>query len=372
MAAHVGAVHGAGDPLRLVRGHLEEQEVLEQAHVADRLAVEPGRGDGRDHIAGLQACGAPARGDDRAVAAVGGDRLVVRLAMPARLGLLQLGRRDVGALGPGRDLGVGVRLDRREVARLARLDERDRPPAAADAARAADAVHVDVRGRRDVEVDDVRDGRDVEAARRDVGRDEDLHPLVLEGDHHAVAPALGHVAVERLHVHPAIAERAVELLAADLRAHEDDRLVGPLGLEHAGEHLVLLGRLDLDEELLDRVDGQRGGLDLDGDRVVEVALGEAADLVRHRRAEQRGLPAARRVGEDLLDVLEEAEVEHLVGLVEDEVAARVQDEGMARDQVEHAPDRPDDDLCARLSCACWVRMGAPPKTATGSMPRYLP
>ena len=52
--------------------------------------------------------------------------------------------------------------------------------------------------------------------------------------------------------------------------------------------------------------------------------------------------------EDLLDVLEEAEVEHLVGLVEHEVAARVQHERVARDQVEHAADGADDDLRALL------------------------
>ena len=52
--------------------------------------------------------------------------------------------------------------------------------------------------------------------------------------------------------------------------------------------------------------------------------------------------------EDLLDVLEEAEVEHLVGLVEHDVAAGVQQQRVARDQVEHAADRPDDDLALLL------------------------
>ncbi len=52
--------------------------------------------------------------------------------------------------------------------------------------------------------------------------------------------------------------------------------------------------------------------------------------------------------EDLLHVLEEAEVEHLVGLVEHEVAAREQRERVAREQVEHAPDGPDHDLRALL------------------------
>ena len=273
---------------------------------------------------------------------------VVRLAVAARLGLLDLDRRDVRALGPRGDLRVRVLLDRRQLALLLGVDERDRAARAADAARAPDPVHVDVGRRRHVEVDDVRHRGDVQAARGHVGRHEDLHALVLERDHHAVARALAHVAVERLDVHPAVAERAVELLAADLRAHEDDRLGGPLGLEHAHERLVLLGLLGLEEELLDGVDRQRRRLDLDRDGVVQVALGEPADLGRHRRAEQTGLAAVGRVGQDLLDVLEEAEVEHLVGLVEHEVAARVQDERVARDQVEHAADGADHDLGARL------------------------
>ena len=81
-------------------------------------------------------------------------------------------------------------------------------------------------------------------------------------------------------------------------------------------------------------------------RVVHVAVGELADRRRHRRREQRRLAAGRRQREDLLDVLEEAEVEHLVGLVEDHEAAVVQHQRVARDQVEHAPDGPDDDVPA--------------------------
>ena len=56
------------------------------------------------------------------------------------------------------------------------------------------------------------------------------------------------------------------------------------------------------------------------------------------------LPGRER--EDLLDVLEEAEVEHLVGLVEHDVAARVQHQRVAADQVEHAADGADHDLPA--------------------------
>jgi hypothetical protein len=81
-------------------------------------------------------------------------------------------------------------------------------------------------------------------------------------------------------------------------------------------------------------------------RVVEVAVGQRADRRRHRRAEQRRLAAVGRHVQDALDVLEEAQVEHLVGLVQDDEAAAVQDERRALGEVEHAPDRPDDDVAA--------------------------
>ena len=85
---------------------------------------------------------------------------------------------------------------------------------------------------------------------------------------------------------------------------------------------------------------------LHGHRVVQVLIGEAPDLGRHRRREQRGLAARRGQRQDPLDVLEEAEVEHLIGLVEHDEAAPVQHQRMARDQVLDAPDRSHDHVAA--------------------------
>ena len=152
--------------------------------------------------------------------------------------------------------------------------------------------------------------------------------------------------MERAHVHALVAQRPEELVAADLRAHEDDRLVGVLGAQHLDELGRLLARLDRKLELLDGVDRLRRRGDLDDERVVEVAVGERADRRRHRRREERRLATRGRRREDRLDVLEEAEVEHLVGLVEDDVAAVVQQQRPARDEVEHAPDGADDDVAA--------------------------
>ena len=152
--------------------------------------------------------------------------------------------------------------------------------------------------------------------------------------------------MQRLDVHALVAQRAVELIAADLRAAEDDRLRRLLGVQHLDQRgdLVLGG--DLQPELLDGVDRQRRGLDLDDHRVIQVLVGQAPDLGRHRRAEQRRLAARRRQRQDLLDVLEEAEVEHLVGLVEHDEAAGVQHQRVTADQVLDASDGADHDVAA--------------------------
>src|SRR3954470_7400257 len=226
------------DVWRRAGRHLDEREALEDSDVADRLAVETVRGDRGDQVRGLDALVTAGVRDQLYIAgAVDRRGLVVRLAMAAWTRLGGRGGRDPRALDPRRDRRGGMALDRLELAPLAWLDEGDRAARAADAAGAPDPVHVDVGRGRHVEVDDVRDRRDVEAARGDVRGHEDRRPAALEVDHHAVARALAHVAVQRLDVQPAVLERAVELLAADLRAHEDDRLLRALGLHDAHERV---------------------------------------------------------------------------------------------------------------------------------------
>jgi len=187
----------------------------------------------------------------------------------------------------------------------------------------------------------------------DVGGDEDRHASALEREHDAVTRALRHVAVQGTDVHATVAQRAKQLLAADLGAYEDDRLLAfgfafrpHLGAQHLDELVGLVLRLDRELELRDGVDRQRRRLDLDDLGVVHVAVGQLADRRWHRRAEQGGLAAGGRQREDFLDVLEEAEVEHLVGLVEHQEAAVVQHQRVTRDQVEHPADGAHHDVPA--------------------------
>ena len=83
-----------------------------------------------------------------------------------------------------------------------------------------------------------------------------------------------------------------------------------------------------------------------GDRVAQEAPGQRDDRVGHGRREQHRLPVGRQHRQDLLDVVEEAQVEHAVGLVEHERADAAEVELLALGQVEQAAGRTDDDLDA--------------------------
>ena len=87
------------------------------------------------------------------------------------------------------------------------------------------------------------------------------------------------------------------------------------------------------------------------ERVDHVALGQPQHRRRQRRRQQQRLPLLRAAAQDALDVRPEADVEHAVGLVEDDVADVVERQGAARQVVEHPARRADDDVAA-ASCSC--------------------
>ena len=103
-----------------------------------------------------------------------------------------------------------------------------------------------------------------------------------------------------------------------------------------------------DDQVALRDRRRRRGLGLDRDLfgVVQVLLRHPADRGRHRRREQRDLLGVGGVGEDRLDVLGEAHLEHLVGLVEHEVLQLRQVERALVEVVHDAAGRADDDVHA--------------------------
>ncbi len=150
---------------------------------------------------------------------------------------------------------------------------------------------------------------------------------------------------------PAIAQLVGDLGSGALGTAEDDRQPPALGLEHPRQHLHLVHGVDTVDELLDGLDGV-GVVAIalrhrpDVGRLGHVAPGQGDDGAGHGRREEHHLPRGRREGEEALDVGQEAEVEHLVGLVENDRLDPGQVEVTLLGKVDEAAGGAHDDLDA--------------------------
>jgi hypothetical protein len=93
--------------------------------------------------------------------------------------------------------------------------------------------------------------------------------------------------------------------------------------------------------LRDELGGGVAARDLDGHRVLHERARQLADLVGEGGGEQQVLPRLGQQPEDAADVMDEAHVEHAVGLVEDEDLDLAQVDGLLLDVVEQAAGRGD-------------------------------
>ena len=274
-----------------------------------------------------------------------GARLVVvatgALAVGRPLRLVELERLEL-------DLLAEQLLDVGDQARVVARDQRDRQPRGAGARGAADAVDVVLGVVRHVEVEDRRQVDDVEAARGDVGRDQDVDLALLERLERLQPLVLRLVAVQRVGAQAVALERARQAGAAELGVDEDERLRDRALLQQLQHGAPLVVGRDAVEVLLDVARGRVRPRHLDQDRVLQVALGQPPDLGREGRREEQRLALLGQVREDALQVGQEADVEHPVGLVEDDVLDLVQDAVLRLDVVEQAPRRRDEHLDALL------------------------
>ena len=85
--------------------------------------------------------------------------------------------------------------------------------------------------------------------------------------------------------------------------------------------------------------GDRRHRDLGG--IAQHLLGEIGDRLGHGGGEQQGLALRRQFRDDPADVVDEAHVEHAVGLVEHENFDPVEPQRVALDEVEQAAGRRD-------------------------------
>ena len=151
---------------------------------------------------------------------------------------------------------------------------------------------------------------------------------------------------------PAVGELVGHLGCGALGAAEDDGQPAVLGLEHAGQHLDLVHGVRTVDELLDGLDRVRVLLVVahgaDVRRLAHVAPGQGHDGAGHGGGEEHRLAGGRGEREQLLDIGQEAQVEHLVGLVEDDDAGVAEVEVTLLREVDEPTGGADDDLDTAL------------------------
>ncbi len=180
------------------------------------------------------------------------------------------------------------------------------------------------------------DAVDVDAAGRDVGRDQGADLAGAELGEHALALALRLVAVDRLGGDAGLVEAAHDLVGAVLGAGEDERALDGLAAQQVGQHRGLAGAVDMDDALRHPLDRRGGRRDGDLHRIAQHLPREVGDLLRHGGGEEQRLPLGRKLRHDLADVMDEAHVEHPVGLVEHQEADMAEAQRVALHEIEQA------------------------------------
>ena len=201
-----------------------------------------------------------------------------------------------------------------------------------------------VAGRVDVqyEVDAVH----VDAAGGDVGGDQRVDEAFLEVRERPRTGALRHTAVQRVGLHTGLAQLLGDPVRAQLGTDEDDR--APVARRDGVGHRSLVARLHDEDVVAHRGDRALGRVHLVADRVDQVTLDEAVDLVLQRRGEEHPLAAFGHQVEQFGDLGQEAEVGHLVGLVEHRDLDVVQRAGAAVDQVTQPARSSDENVNSPL------------------------
>ena len=172
--------------------------------------------------------------------------------------------------------------------------------------------------------------------------------LPLRNWHDLLAGHLGHVPVQGAGP-VAVVDQALDgPLDPPLGAPEHRHPVAGGHVQDAAEDLEAVEGVDPEEELPGRGDGGLLAfrLGVDEGRPLGVAARQRHHRLRHGGREQHRLPVRRGGGDDRLHVRQEAEVEHLVGLVEHEDPQRAKLQVALAQMVEEAARGADHDLGA--------------------------
>ena len=112
--------------------------------------------------------------------------------------------------------------------------------------------------------------------------------------------------------------------------------------------LALSLRFDKADVLLDPFRGRGARSDFHARGIMDQRRDEFLDRGRHGGREEKRLAFRRELGDDALDFVHEAEIEHPVGFVEDEDFDLVEDDVLRAFEVLQAARRGDENIDAAL------------------------
>src|SRR5580704_1677615 len=217
-----------------------------------------------------------------------------------------------------RQLQAGQLFDVAQQRPLGAVAERNRDARGAGPRGAADPVNIGFRHFGKLEIDDMRDAVDVEAARRDVGCDKGADAAAAKRFERTFPLALALVAVNGASRDPAVIEMLGDLVGPAFRPCEDKRPGHSRIAEKLDEKIALAASFNEHDLVVDAVGGFRHRSYRHLDRIDEKLIRERGDFVWHRRREKQVLPAFWKGADDPANCLDETEIEHAIGFVEDE------------------------------------------------------
>ena len=258
--------------------------------------------------------------------------------------LHRLWRRSHGIRGPGRATDHRDRLfqqlfDRLQFAHLGRRTERNHSALGPGTRSPANPVDIVFRHVRHFIVINVAHTRNVDATRGHIGRHQHLHAAFTELGQRLVTLVLALVAVDRPGLKAPGQQQLVQFFAAMLGAAKYQSLLAhmlfQIGFQQLG--LVAIGDvMDTLHDLINRLAG-RGNLHLD--RVAQIGAGQFLDVFGHGGRKQQGLTLDRDMFGDLPQAVDESHVQHLVRLVQHQIAGILQADIATLDQVDQAARR---------------------------------
>ena len=213
------------------------------------------------------------------------------------------------------------------------------------------AVHVILYIQRNVIVENGLHAVHIDAAGSYIGSHQHADHAGTEARHDGVALDLAHIAMQAGHGESAALQVGHHVFHTQLGVAEHQRQLGIIAHQQAGQQLALLERTHGNVALVDLLNGHLLRSHLDMHRILQVLLTQRQNRQRHGGGEQRGLAGFRGILQNGLDILAEAHVQHLVGLIQNGHLHAGNIQRAAAHVVHHAAGRTDDDLHTAVQLA---------------------